>query len=295
MVLDRSDGSQDESTIASTPARFVRLRVIGANGYNDQRVSLDEFGIFGESDPGTNLALNRPVVCSSEPEPENSCAKAVDGEVATDWSAIIANDFTIESPKWWWVDALYMAMPVYAALSRLETEGALQNKLGYSPVLYAKYDETKQQRGLYDTAQNLWYRDLRFLTLHSPNDQKIFWSRGNGWAFAALARVLEILPTSDPHYQDYLSTFQAMARCVTQYAGSGWLLAPKSGRPQPLWRTRKQWHSLLCLWSGMGNQPLAFGSRKIFTDHNQRMAVARQHSRAERPRRFAGLCSTRWT
>jgi rhamnogalacturonyl hydrolase YesR len=211
MFLDRSDATVGESTIASTPARFVRLRVIGADGYTGQWVSLTEFRIFGEAEPDTNLALNLPVVCSSEPEPQNHCAHVVDGNLATRWSASFADNFSIDSPNWWWIDALYMASPVYAALSKLETEGILQSKPGYSPVLFAKYNETKEQRALYDAGEQLWYRDTRFLTLLSPNGEKIFWSRGNGWVFAAHARILDMLPVSDPHYQEYLSTFQAMA------------------------------------------------------------------------------------
>lgn len=213
LILDHSDGVTGESTFTPTSARFVRLRVIGADGYNDLRVSLNDFAVYRDSDPTTNVALNRPVTCSSVAEPENGCTNVVDADPATAWSALIPNDFTIESPKWWWVDALYVAMPVYATLSTLERADK-QAQLGYSSVLYAKYDEAGKQRGLWDAEEALWYRDLRFVTMRSPNDQKIFWSRGNGWAFAALARVLDILPPSDPHYPEYLATFQAMAHAL---------------------------------------------------------------------------------
>lgn len=214
LLLDRTDGRAGESTFAPMLARFVRVRVIGADGYNELRVSLNELQIFGEAAPATNLAHNRPIICSSVAEPENGCANVVDGSVDTAWSAMIREDFSIASPKWWWVDALYVAMPVYAVLSNLEAEGAIPGNTGYSAVLYAKYDETKLQRGLWDADAALWYRDLRFVTMRSPNDQAIFWSRGNGWAIAALARVLDILPPTDPYYQEYLTTFQAMAQAL---------------------------------------------------------------------------------
>ena len=32
--------------------------------------------------------------------------------------------------------------------------------------------------------------------------QKCYWSRGNGWAFAALARTMDVLPTTDAHYAE---------------------------------------------------------------------------------------------
>jgi rhamnogalacturonyl hydrolase YesR len=210
-VLDRSDGRPGESELAGAPGRFIRLRVVGADDYTGEWVSLTEFQIFGTPDPDTNLALNRPVVCSSEPELQNNCANVVDGNPATRWSASFPSNFSVDSPNWWWIDALYMAAPVYAGLSRLERQGVLPVKLGYSAALYAKYDETKEQRGLFNATEHLWYRDTRFLSMRSPNQKEIFWSRGNGWVLAAHARILDTLPSDDPHYQEYLSTFRAMA------------------------------------------------------------------------------------
>lgn len=48
----------------------------------------------------------------------------------------------------------------------------------------------------------------------APNGKSIYWSRGNGWVFVALARVLDILPTSDPHRDTYISDFKAMAKAI---------------------------------------------------------------------------------
>lgn len=214
MVVDHSDASMGESTITSTPARYVRLRVIGAEGYSGEWVSLSELQIFGESDPTTNVALNRPVLCSSEPQAENSCTQLVDGNLATRWSASFHDNFSESSPNWWWIDALYMAAPIYAELSNLEAQGKIAGTSGYSTVLYAKYNETKDQRALFDATHALWYRDTRFLGMRTPADKPIFWSRGNGWVFAAHARLLNILPATDPHYQEYLTTFQAMANAL---------------------------------------------------------------------------------
>jgi len=44
--------------------------------------------------------------------------------------------------------------------------------------------------------------------------QSIYWARGNGWILAALVRVLDILPTTDPHRSTYVSDFQAMASAL---------------------------------------------------------------------------------
>lgn len=48
----------------------------------------------------------------------------------------------------------------------------------------------------------------------APNGKSIYWSRGNGWVFAALTRVLDILPTTDAHRATYVSDFQAIAKAL---------------------------------------------------------------------------------
>ena len=48
----------------------------------------------------------------------------------------------------------------------------------------------------------------------APNGKSIYWARGNGWVFVALARVLDILPSDDPHRDTYVSDFKAMARAL---------------------------------------------------------------------------------
>jgi rhamnogalacturonyl hydrolase YesR len=48
----------------------------------------------------------------------------------------------------------------------------------------------------------------------APNGKSIYWSRGNGWVFVALARILDILPTTDPHRDTYVSDFKAMAKAI---------------------------------------------------------------------------------
>ena len=51
-------------------------------------------------------------------------------------------------------------------------------------------------------------------TASDGTKQKCYWSRGNGWAFVALARTMDVLPTNDPHYAEYLQTFQEMAAAL---------------------------------------------------------------------------------
>lgn len=222
-VVNRSANSENNAVLTDSfspvAARFIKLWVVGADNYigwlGDYPpvawVSINEIELFNAT--GTNVALNQAVTCSSAPQPENPCSRAVDGINNSEenrWAASLYSAFVEESPNWWWIDAMYMAMPVYAKLAR-ETGDAT-----YRDVMYVRYQDTKVNRGLYDPAAGLWYRDVNYLypAATTPNGQKIFWSRGNGWVFAALARTLSELSTSDPHYAEYLATFQTMAAAL---------------------------------------------------------------------------------
>jgi rhamnogalacturonyl hydrolase YesR len=121
----------------------------------------------------------------------------------------------VNSPKiddWWWVDAIHMAMPVFAKL------GVLHQNTTYFDKMYELYHYTKTQHGtngLYNPRDHLWWRDKDFEPPYrEPNGEACYWSRGNGWVFAGLARVLDVLPTSDPHRSEYIQDFQDMAAAL---------------------------------------------------------------------------------
>lgn len=109
---------------------------------------------------------------------------------------------------WWWIDALQMAMPLFTRL------GVVYNDPNYFQKMYDLYSFTKTRHGdngLYNTEDHLWWRDKDFDPPYtSPNGEDCYWSRGNGWVLAALARVLEILPEDAVGRADYLKTFKEM-------------------------------------------------------------------------------------
>jgi len=108
---------------------------------------------------------------------------------------VTANNYGV----WSWVDALNMSMPVFAEL------GVLKGDLTYLNTMYLLYENTKITQGLYDSATGLWWRDNTYI------NSGIHWSRGNGWAFAALTKTLNVLPHTDPHYTEYLNDYLGMA------------------------------------------------------------------------------------
>ena len=122
-----------------------------------------------------------------------------------------------------YVDSIHMSMPAFAKLGALNSNviSALKTNASYLPMMYTNFHFIKSvlgaSNGLYNATDHLWWRDPTFLTNYTASDgtkQKCYWSRGNGWAFVALARTMDVLPTSDPHYAEYLKTFQQMAAAV---------------------------------------------------------------------------------
>jgi endoglucanase Acf2 len=128
-------GATLTDSFAVASGRYVRLVVTGASGYTGGWSSFYEFRIFGGGTPppttpppttpppttpppttpppttpppttpppttpppGTNLALGRPVTCSSVENAGTVCANAVDGNTGTRWSSAFSD------PQWIYVD-----------------------------------------------------------------------------------------------------------------------------------------------------------------------------------------------
>lgn len=129
-------------------------------------------------------------------------------------------DAMVNSDKvddWTWVDALQMAMPVFAQLGAMDKE----HPPGTSPYyekMYQLYRHTKTKEGgsgLYNPSHGLWWRDKDFVPPYKePNGKDCYWSRGNGWVVAALVRVLDIMPKNAPHRDEYEKTFLEMMQAL---------------------------------------------------------------------------------
>jgi len=101
-----------------------------------------------------------------------------------------------------YVDSLYGA----SALAML---GRATGDARYYNIMHTFFDDVTAE--LLDKDAGLYYRDNRFIGRLTANGKKIFWSRGNGWAFAGLARILEYLPENDPHRPQYVAIYRRMA------------------------------------------------------------------------------------
>lgn len=122
-------------------------------------------------------------------------------------------DQMIEKPlpgrvEWWWCDALFMAPP---ALVRL---AAVTSDTRYIDLMNDLYWDTTDH--LFDSEEGLFYRDANYFSKKTVNGKKIFWSRGNGWVFAGLARVLQYLPENNPRRRDFVKLYLHMASSLAR-------------------------------------------------------------------------------
>jgi rhamnogalacturonyl hydrolase YesR len=121
-------------------------------------------------------------------------------------------------PVWWWCDALFMAPPVLARMSVLTGDPRYLRAMDVQ--WWRTYDR------LWDPDENLFFRDERFIERRSERGKKIFWSRGNGWVMAGLARVLEAMPNDFSSRPRYVQLFRKMAKRIASLQ-----------QPDGLWRS----------------------------------------------------------
>ncbi|WP_253952400.1 glycoside hydrolase family 88 protein [Xylanibacter muris] len=150
---------------------------------------------------------------------------------------------TGKTDYWSWIDAIQMSMPVFALLGDITHDGI------YWQRMYELYQFTRNRHGgskkgggkpLFNTATGLWYRDYQYdppyRDLTEP-DKDCYWSRGNGWVYMALVRVMQFTPETEPHRTEYINDFLLMSSGLLgcQRADGSWnvsLAAPTNyGQP----------------------------------------------------------------
>jgi unsaturated rhamnogalacturonyl hydrolase len=136
----------------------------------------------------------------------------------TQFDALMKSPDDPEKPIWWWCDALFMAPPVWARLYRATGDRSYLD--------YMDREWWITSRLLYDSEEHLYFRDATFLQKHEANGKKLFWSRGNGWVMAGLARVLEEMPQDYPSRQKYVDQYRQMAARVASLQGADGLWRP---------------------------------------------------------------------
>lgn len=131
--------------------------------------------------------------------------------------------------RWCWSDALFMGAPTWLALYRQTGDRRYRD--------FALSEFWASTNFLYDPAEHLYFRDSRFFDLRDDKGRKIFWSRGNGWVFAALPRMMDALPARDSDRVRLVTLYREMASRVRslQKPDGYWpasLLGPEGSSPE---------------------------------------------------------------
>lgn len=140
---------------------------------------------------------------------------------------------------WTWIDAIQMGLPVLAKLARAEYIAERKVSPQWLEKGWQMYTWTRDTLagGLYNKADALWWRDKDFVPPYTePNGEDCYWSRGNGWVYAALVRTLDAMMMADGadafsgveplecqnwtmlpfarHADDYIADFKAMSEAL---------------------------------------------------------------------------------
>lgn len=131
--------------------------------------------------------------------------------------------------RWCWCDALFMAPPAMLTLSRQTGDRRYRD--------HAMREWWATTDFLYDPVEKLYYRDSRFFERRDARERKLFWSRGNGWVFAGMARSIPLLEPDSTDSRRMIALFRDMAaRLVALQKADGYwapsLLAAEDSPPE---------------------------------------------------------------
>lgn len=115
-----------------------------------------------------------------------------------------ANDYL------WWIDGTFMVMPVMTKLYNLTGQEKYLEKM-HAYWLYANSI-------MYDDSTGLYFRDARYVypQHQTYSGKRDFWARGNGWMFAAFARILDEMSDDAPYREEYINYYRRMAEALKE-------------------------------------------------------------------------------
>ena len=96
---------------------------------------------------------------------------------------------------WWtWIDAIQMAMPLYMQIYKVTGD----RKYADHAMRMYRWTRDTLAGGLFNRQEGLWWRDKDYVPPYqTPDGKNCYWSRGNGWVYAALVRCMNLLSPND--------------------------------------------------------------------------------------------------
>ncbi len=114
---------------------------------------------------------------------------------------------------WTWIDAIQMAMPVYAQIYKITGDKAY---IDHAMDMY-RWSRNECGGGLFNEADGLWWRDADYVPPYKEKDGKqCYWSRGNGWVLAALVRTMDQMKPRGKVYKELKKDFTAMCDALAK-------------------------------------------------------------------------------
>ena len=131
---------------------------------------------------------------------------------------------------WTWIDAIQMSMPNMVLLGDITGDTSYWESM-YDFYMYTRNEQGGSKKGggqpLINVNTGLWYRDYQFdppyRDLTEP-DKDCYWSRGCGWVYMALARILQFTPETEAHRSQYINDFNLLSQGLLdcQRADGSW-------------------------------------------------------------------------
>ncbi|GAY27009.1 glycoside hydrolase family 88 protein [Prevotella sp. MGM1] len=114
---------------------------------------------------------------------------------------------------WTWIDAIQMAMPVYAQMYKITGD---RSYIEHAMKMY-RWSRNECGGGLFNVKDGLWWRDADYVPPYKEKDGKdCYWSRGNGWVLAAYVRVMDQLSPKDKIYKEIKKDFVMMCEGLSK-------------------------------------------------------------------------------
>ena len=113
---------------------------------------------------------------------------------------------------WWtWIDDIQMAMPLYMQVYKITQD----RKYADHAMKMYRWSRNTLAGGLFNEKEGLWWRDKDYVAPYqTPDGKNCYWSRGNGWVYAALVRCMNLLSPKDKYYKELKKDFLLMSKAL---------------------------------------------------------------------------------
>jgi rhamnogalacturonyl hydrolase YesR len=167
----------------------------------------------------------------------------------------------------WYLDGVRYADSLYVGAPALAMLGQATGDRKYVDWMNAFFWDVHQE--LFDREDGLFYRDKGFIAQRTAQGRKVLWSRGNGWVFASLPRILTYLPEGNPRRADYQALFRRMAAALVERQQSDGLWRPNLDDPKEFPMPETSGTGFFCYG-------LAWGVRTRLLDEGSFLPAARK-------------------